>query len=97
MEPVYIEAKDVIFYFSKRRPTQIREISDLSQTIPRVIDTNEFMTAVSVKERIAACLGILIKRINPTASMGRNDVKEKRISYANKSITPGMKRKDSSN
>lgn len=90
MEPVYIEAKDVIFYFSKRRPTQIREISDLSQTIPRVRDTNEFMMAVSVKERIAACLGILIKRINPTASMGRNDVKEKRISYANKSITPGM-------
>jgi len=94
MEPVYIEAKDVVFYFSKKRPSQIREISDMSQTVTRVRDTNEFMTSVSVKERIAACLGILIKRINPpTQSIGRNGRNvsgDSKTNYAQKTITPGM-------
>lgn len=54
MEPIYVPAKDVIFYFSKRRPSQLREISDMSQTITRIRDANEFMTAVSVKQRIEA-------------------------------------------
>ena len=30
MDPVYIEAKDVFFYKSKHRPSQIREISDMN-------------------------------------------------------------------
>ena len=41
MEPIYVPAKDVIFYFSKRRPSQLREISDMSQTITRIRDANE--------------------------------------------------------
>lgn len=91
MQPVYIEAKDVVFYFSKKRPSQIREMSDMTPTVNRIRDTNEFMTSVSVKERIAACLGILIKRVNPVASMGRNTGKsDKRSSYEGKSISPGM-------
>ena len=48
--PVYIEAKYVIPYWTKRRPSQLREVSDLAPTITRVRDTNEFITAVSVKE-----------------------------------------------
>ena len=41
----------VIPYWTKHRPSQLREVSDLSPTITRVRDTNEFITAVSVKER----------------------------------------------
>ena len=40
-EPAYIEAKDVFFYKSKHRPSQLREMSDMSPTITRVRDTNE--------------------------------------------------------
>ena len=47
--PVYIEAKDVIFYFAKRRPSQVREFSDLAPSMTRIRDTQEYMTAVSVK------------------------------------------------
>lgn len=63
LPPKYIEAKNVIFYFTKTRPTQIREISDLSPSVTRVRDITEFMTAVSVKERIAACLSVFVKKI----------------------------------
>lgn len=92
MEPVYIDAEDVIFYFTKKRPSQLREISDMAQTIPRIRDTNEFMVAVSVKERIAACLSVFIKKVLPTTGIGRtgNSSGDKRISYEGKTITPGM-------
>lgn len=95
MEPVYIESKDVIFYFTKKRPTQLREISDVTHTIPRIRDANEFMVAVSVKERIAACLSVFIKKVLPTTGVGGigrtgGNNNEQRTSYEGKTITPGM-------
>ena len=45
----HLEAKDVIFYFTKKRPSQIRELSDAAPTITRIRDANEFMTAVAIK------------------------------------------------
>lgn len=55
------EAKDVIFIYSLKRPSQAREFSDMAQTITRVRDINEFVNAVSVKERVLACLSVFIK------------------------------------
>jgi lambda family phage portal protein len=93
-DPVYVEAKDVIFYTSKKRPSQLREMSDMSHTIPRIRDVNEFMTAVSVKQRIEACLSIFVKKALPTTGIsgyGRsNSAAEERISYDGKMLTPGM-------
>lgn len=90
--PVYIEAKYVIPYWTKRRPSQLREVSDLAPTITRARDTNEFITAVSVKERIAACLAVFIKRATPTGGFGRGGVVSNgdRVTYEGKSLTPGM-------
>lgn len=91
-QPVYKKAEDVIFYFSKRRPSQLREMSDASQTLTRVRDANEFMTAVSIKQRIEACLAIFIKRAYPTAGLGRAATSNDgpRISYDGKQLVPGM-------
>ena len=90
--PVYIEAEDVIFLYTKHRPSQIREISDMSPTITRIRDANEFMVAVSVKERIAACLSVFIKKTIPTTGIGRGmGVAQGALhDYQGKSITPGM-------
>lgn len=91
IDPVFIRGEDAIFYFSKRRPSQIREMSDVSQTITRIRDANEFMTAVSVKQRIEACLSIFIKRSIPTAGLGRSGGSQgPRHSYDGKTLTPGM-------
>lgn len=92
-EPVYIDAKDVIFYFSKRRPSQLREMSDLAHTAQRVRDINEFMMAVSVKERIEACLSVFIKRSIPTTGIGRSNnstPSDDRKKYDGKLLSPGM-------
>lgn len=90
-EPKYLEAKDVIFYFTKKRPSQVREISDMSQTITRIRDANEFMTAVSVKERIMACFSVFIKKAIPTTGIGRgNQNSGPQHDYEGKTLAPGM-------
>lgn len=91
LNSVYVNAKDVIFYFTKRRPSQIREMSDLSPTVTRIRDANEFMTAVSVKERIAACLAVFIKKTIPSNGPGRSNINTPgKPSYDGKTIAPGM-------
>lgn len=92
-EAEYIDAKDTIFYFEKERPSQLREMSDLAATIPRIRDTNEFITAVAVKERIAACLAVMIKRMKEfmgNGLPGRSQMAGERKDYTGKHITPGM-------
>ncbi|WOO34939.1 phage portal protein [Anaerocolumna sp. AGMB13020] len=94
-EPVYIPAKDVIFIYSKKRPSQIREMSDMAPTVTRIRDINEFMTAVSVKERIAACLAVFIKKNNPNGAGGfdkrnNNNANTPEKKYDGKTLIPGM-------
>lgn len=92
LDPVYIDAKDVFFLKAKHRPSQLREMSDLAPTITRIRDTNEFITAVSVKERIAACLSVLIKKTTPTGGFGRSGVRgaDGQVDYSGKKLGPGM-------
>ena len=71
-DPIFVKAEDVIFYYTKKRPSQIREMSDMSQTITRIRDVNEFITAVSVKQRIEACLSVFIKKQLPVTGIGRS-------------------------
>ena len=94
VNPIYVRAEDAIFYFSKRRPSQLREMSDMSQTITRVRDVNEFMVAVSVKQRIQACLSVFIKKAIPTTGgFGRpaaGGAGPGQVSYEGKTLSPGM-------
>ncbi|WP_052759700.1 phage portal protein [Paenibacillus sp. DMB20] len=66
-ESVQIEAKDVIFLFKKNSPKQVREISQLATALPRIKDANQFIEAVSIKERVLACLSVFIKRDTPSS------------------------------
>ena len=84
-----IPEQRVIFLWQKKRPTQVREISPMAKTLPRVRDVNEFIEAVSVKERILACLSVFIKKQIPTG-MGRGQVVDKQSGYPVKTISPGM-------
>lgn len=92
--PVYFPAKDVIFYFSKSRPSQVREMSDMAHSITRIRDANEFINAVSIKERIAACLAVFIKRTPPlSGGLGRSNAMispDGKVDYAGKTLSPGM-------
>lgn len=87
-----IEAQRVIFLWKKYRPSQLREISPLAKTLPRVRDINEFVEAVSVKERILACLSVFIKKQAP-GGVGRGlagGKTDNQSGYQQKTISPGM-------
>ena len=70
----------------------IRVCFAMTPTITRIRDTNEFITAVSVKERIAACLSVFIKKTLPTGGIGRGAVRQAdgQVDYAGKHLGPGM-------
>lgn len=92
LEPInarFVKADDVIFYYSKKRPSQIREISDVAATLTRIRDVNEFINAVSLKERILACLAIFIKKQNSNVP-GRFLNTQSEKEYPKRIITPGM-------
>lgn len=84
-----IEAQRVIFLWRKKRPSQIREVSELANTLPRVKEVNEFVEAVSVKERILACLSVFITKQTPNLPVGRGNV-DKKSGYQVRTISPGM-------
>lgn len=84
-----IEAKRVIYLWNKNRPSQIREISPMAKTLPRARDINEFVEALSVKERILACLSVFITKQNP-GGIGRGAKIDDKSGYQMKTISPGM-------
>ncbi len=89
-QPERIEAERVIFLWRKQRPSQLRELSSLAKTLPRVRDINEFVEAVSVKERILACLAVFIKKQAP-GSIGRGlSGIDYQSGYQQRTISPGM-------
>lgn len=84
-----IEAKRVIYLWKKQRPTQIREVSQIAKTIPRIRDINEFVEALSVKERILACLAVFVQKERPSG-FGRGNKPDEKSGYYQRTITPGM-------
>lgn len=60
--------------------------------MPGVRDTNEFITAVAIKERIAALVGLVIKKTLPSGGTGRSSWNGKggQVDYSGKKMTPGM-------
>lgn len=88
-----IEAKRIIFLWKKNRPSQIREMSPLAKTMPRVRDVNEFVEAVSVKERILACMSVFITKQMPGGGLGRGiagGTTDNKSGYQQRTISPGM-------
>lgn len=92
-DPKYYSSEDVIFYMSKRRPSQMREISELAPTLSRIRDANELIDAIAMKERVAACFSAFITRQNPSSGgFGRSGTLEKTENggYDGKRMSPGM-------
>lgn len=84
-----MDAQRVIFLWRKKRPSQIREVSELANTLPRVKEVNEFVEAVSVKERILACLSVFITKQTPNLPSVRGTT-DKKSGYQVRTISPGM-------
>ncbi len=87
---VRIPADRVIYLNKTKRPTQVREISGFSNVLSRLRDLNQFLNAVSVKERMLACLAVFIKKVNAALGLGRNQKPDKETGVKKKKLAPGM-------
>ena len=90
-----VPAERVIYLRMKKRPSQIREVSQLASTADRIRDVNEYSEAVSIKERVLACLSVFIKKAIPGyGSVGRGSIpanqKDSSSGYETKTLAPGM-------
>lgn len=92
-----IEASHVIALWKKTLPSQIREMSMLAPTIMRANDTEEYLEAVSIKEKILASLSVFIKRLLPSGLVGRGNSPavsssdyDQKTGYKKKRVSPGL-------
>lgn len=90
MSARFIPREEVIFYFSKTRPSQIREMPEMSATISRIKETNGYIEAAGVKERISACLAVLVKKALPTGGLGRSAPSGRQKDYDEIKLEPGL-------
>ena len=92
-ESEYFDAKDMIFLFTKRRPSQAREVSDMAPTLTRIRDANEFLNTISIKERVLACLSVFITQEQPQSGIGARQNKSfdgVNYNYQGKTLVPGI-------
>lgn len=88
-----IPADRVLFLHKKKRISQVREVSRLASTAERIRDVNEYSEAISVKERILACLSVFIKKMLPnTGGVGRGNTlsKDGKTGYNEMTLAPGL-------
>lgn len=89
-----ISAERVFYLRKKQRPSQIREVSKLAPTANKIRDINEFSEAISIKERVLACLSVFIKKAVPMGGVGRGGIsttnKDKDTGFENATLAPGI-------
>ncbi len=90
LEPKRIPARRMIALWEKKSPSQIREMSPMSQAITRIADAEDYLDTISLKEKILACFGVFIKRALPSSSLGRGVKIDKKTGLPRKTVTPGM-------
>ena len=90
-EPLFIEEKNMLFYFTRRFPSQTREVTDLAPILKRIHDADEFASHVSEKQKIEADFAVYIQRNVEAGFRGAFlDGSETRQDKRYSEIAPGM-------
>ena len=66
------------------------EMPEMSATIGRIKEVNGYIEAATIKERIAACLSVFIKKELPTGGIGRTNTVKGNRKYDDLELTPGL-------
>jgi len=69
--PYRVEAERVIHLFGRRRPQQIRGVSELAGVLMRIRDAGEYIDSELVAARVAACFSGYVVTKDPSAFLGR--------------------------
>lgn len=89
-QSVRIPADRVIFLKHLKRPSQVREISGFANILSRLRDLNQFITAVSIKERILACYAVFIKKVQSVLPGRNKNNVDPKTNAQKRTLAPGM-------
>lgn len=70
-EPDRFLAKDVDFLWRKNRPSQYRELTEMSRSIVPTCDLSDYTNAVAFQQKVAACTAVFIETENQMGNVGR--------------------------
>lgn len=84
-----VPAEKVLYLCYRTRVSEVREFSPLAKIIVRMRDLNQYVQAISIKERVLACLSVFIKKIGG-GGLGRSQQRDAATGYKSKKLTPGM-------
>jgi len=87
-----VSAEQVLHYYRKRRPSQVRGVAELSVSLMRLRDMADYEQAELVRKKIEACFAVFVRtddesqRTGPTELVRGADGKGR----ANEKVSPGM-------
>jgi lambda family phage portal protein len=88
LESQRVDASEVLHYYRKRRPTQVRGIAEFSVSLLRLRDVADYEQAELVRKKIEACFVAFVRtddsstRLGQLANAGKGQMQEK--------VAPGM-------
>lgn len=67
-ESVFVPASEVIHYFKRERPSQVRGVPDVTAAIMRMRDLDDYESAELVRKKIEACFSVFITNNQPSVT-----------------------------
>ena len=84
-----VEADRVLYLRYRSRPSQVREITPMAPAMSIIAHLNSYIEAITVKERMLACFGVAITRMEG-GGLGRGTVSGKDEKKRNFAVKPAM-------
>ncbi len=88
LESKRVPASEVLHYYRKRRPTQVRGMPELAVSLLRMRDLADYEQAELVRKKIEACFVAFVRTDNATARLGATSEEPK--AQVQEKVAPGM-------
>lgn len=89
LESKRIPAEDVLHYYRKRRPTQVRGMPELAVSILRMRDLDDYEQAELIRKKIEACFVAFVRTDDTSARVGAAAGSAK-TGQVQEKVAPGM-------
>lgn len=88
LESKRVPASEILHYYRKRRPTQVRGMPELAVSLLRMRDLDDYEQAELVRKKIEACFVAFVRTDDPNARLGGANTPAK--GPVNEKVAPGM-------
>ena len=88
LESKRVPASEILHYYRKRRPTQVRGMPELAVSLMRLRDLADYEQAELVRKKIEACFVAFVRTENPADRLGETGGPGK--GPAQEKVSPGM-------